>query len=103
MTGLDENHVAAVLSVLGPTRTLKRTNNLRPTDSRQSCHSDGDLYFADFHREWHSICRSRREAASERFTDICESFFFRVALRYTSGNGRTLSHEHTRFVSFKCD
>lgn len=101
MAGLDQNDVTSVLAVLNPTRLLESLYGPLPRDGGQGRHSGGNLDFADLNGRRHSVGRASRQATSDCFADIVESFGLGPSLGDAAGNRRALGDEHAGFIGLQ--
>ncbi len=58
----------------------------------------GNLDFADFNGRRHPMCRTRRKATNDCFTNIFEGLGFRPPLGHAARNRRALDYEHAGFI-----
>jgi hypothetical protein len=58
----------------------------------------GDLDFAAFDGQRHSMSRACLKASGDSFADVVKGFGLCPSLRNAAGNRRALGHEHPGFV-----
>ena len=101
MSRLNQNDVAAVLTIFQPSRLPENPHGPLSRNGGQRRHLGRNLDFADFNGRRHPVSRTCRQASGDGFSDVVESLGFRPSLGDAAGDRWAFGDQHAGFIGLQ--